>query len=94
MASGDRAIKNFLYPHMYRHPRIVRVTADAQGVVRDLFRHFSQHPETMPPDWRAGFADAADAARERNIGDFIAGMTDNFALAEHARYFDSTPELR
>jgi dGTPase len=48
----------------------------------------------MPEDWRQGFGRAPDAVRARRIGDFIAGMTDNFALAEHARFFDSTPELR
>jgi dGTPase len=93
-AEADRAIKAFLYPRMYRHPRIVRVTADAKAVVRDLFAHYSADPDTMPPDWREGLDVADEAARARRVGDFIAGMTDNFALAEHGRYFDSTPELR
>lgn len=94
MAAADRAIKDFLYPRMYRHPRIERVTAEAKQVVRDLFAHYSACPESMPPDWREGLAGADKAARARRVGDFIAGMTDNFALAEHARYFDLTPELR
>ncbi|HET9902419.1 MAG TPA: deoxyguanosinetriphosphate triphosphohydrolase [Xanthobacteraceae bacterium] len=94
LAEADRAIKAFLYPRMYRHPRIVRVTSEAKEVVHNLFCHFSARPETLPPDWRQGFAEEPETARARRIGDFIAGMTDNFALAEHARYFDSTPDLR
>ena len=94
MAAADRAIKGFLFPRMYRHPRIDRITADAQGVVRDLFDRYTERAEDMPADWREGL-DRADAhTRARRAGDFIAGMTDRFALAEHARFFDSTPELR
>jgi dGTPase len=93
-AEADRSIKAFLYPRMYRHPRIVRVTSEAKDVVQDLFAHYSAHPDAMPEDWREGLAEADAAAKARRVGDFIAGMTDNFALAEHARYFDSTPELR
>jgi dGTPase len=62
--------------------------------VRDLFGHFSAHPENMPEDWQEGLAAAGEAARARRAGDFIAGMTDTYALAEHARFFDLTPELR
>lgn len=91
MAQADAAIKAFLYPRLYRHSRIVRVTSEAKDVVRDLFRYFLNHPEAMPDDWRG---DATETAAARRVGDFIAGMTDTFALAEHARHFDSTPELR
>ena len=94
MAASDRAIKAFLMPHMYRHPRVLTVMEAARGVVRDLFRHYSSHHECLPADWGRGLMDADEATRARRIGDFIAGMTDNFALTEHARYFDSTPELR
>ena len=94
MADADRAIKAFLFPRMYRHPSILRITEAAKSVVRDLFVHFSARPQDMPADWNEGFAAAGAGARARRIGDFIAGMTDNFALAEHTRHFDSTPELR
>ncbi|MGE0750858.1 MAG: deoxyguanosinetriphosphate triphosphohydrolase [Variibacter sp.] len=93
MAAAERAIKAFLFPRMYRHPRVIRITGDAKGVVRDLFRHFVAQPEAMPEGWRDGLA-GDEAKRARRAGDFIAGMTDGFALAEHARFFDSTPELR
>jgi dGTPase len=92
MAAADRAIKAFLFPRMYRHPRVIRITDAAKAVVRDLFAHFLAHPETMPEGWRDDLP--AAAGRARRVGDFIAGMTDGFALAEHARFFDTTPELR
>lgn len=94
MAEADRAIKAFLFPRMYRHPRIAGVMGAARGVVRDLFAHFTAAPQAMPPDWNEGLAGAAEPVRARRVADFIAGMTDNFARAEHGRYFDSTPELR
>ncbi len=94
MADADAAIKAFLFPRMYRHPHVLRVTGEAKGVVRDLFRHFVVHPETMPEGWREGPLTGDYALRARRVGDFIAGMTDGFALAEHARFFDTTPELR
>ena len=90
MAAADRAIKAFLFPHMYRHPRIVRIMDDAQAVVTDLFERYMGAPHDLP--WQDAPAEAP--ARARQIADFIAGMTDRYALSEHARLFDSTPELR
>jgi dGTPase len=94
LAQADRAIKAFLFPRMYQHPRVIRITEKANAVVVDLFGHFLARPMDMPGGWNEGLAAADDAARARRVADFIAGMTDNFALAEHARFFDSTPELR
>ncbi|MGD9922457.1 MAG: deoxyguanosinetriphosphate triphosphohydrolase [Pseudorhodoplanes sp.] len=94
MTEAERAIKDFLYPRMYRHDRVMRVMREAEGVLHDLFRHFLHSPGDMPEEWRTGLAGADDAARALRVGDFIAGMTDRFALAEHRRFFDSTPELR
>jgi dGTPase len=90
MASADRAIKAFLFPRMYRHPRIVRIMADAQAVVADLFARYMRSPGDLP--WRD--TPAAAPAGPREVADFIAGMTDRYALSEHSRLFDSTPELR
>ncbi len=86
MAAADRAIKAFLFPRMYRHPRIVRIMDDAQSVVSDLFARYMRTPGDLP--WRDGLAGP------REVADFIAGMTDRYALSEHTRLFDSTPELR
>jgi dGTPase len=53
--------------------------------VRDLFAHYSAHPGDLPEEWQAGLKGLKDPARARSIADFIAGMTDRYALAEHAR---------
>ncbi len=94
VAAADRAMKSFLETRMYRHVRVQRVMDAAAGVVRDLFARYSAHPDDLPAEWREGLAGLGEAARSRRIADFIAGMTDRYALAEHARLFDSTPELR
>ena len=94
MQKADAAIKGFLYPRMYRHARVTRVMDDAENVLRALFAHYTKTPADLPAEWREGF-DAADAgARARRIADYIAGMTDRYALIEHAKYFKDTPELR
>jgi dGTPase len=93
MQKVDQAIKAFLTPRMYRTERVLAIMRDAQTVVRDLFSRFISRPEDLPPEWERALGDNR-AARARRIGDFIAGMTDTFALAQHARFFDSTPELR
>jgi dGTPase len=92
MTEADRAIKGFLYPRMYRHARIVRIMGDAERVVCDLFARYVEKPEDLPADW----AQIVEPGEEglRRVADFIAGMTDRYALIEHARLFDSTPELR
>jgi dGTPase len=92
MAEADAAIKGFLYPRMYHHPRIARVMGAAEQIVRDLFKHYVAHPADLPAEWAAGPADPT--GRARRIADFVAGMTDRYALDAHARLFDSTPDLR
>ena len=93
-ANTEAVIKAFLKKHMYRHARIQRVMNEAARVVRELFARYSAHPDDLPPEWREGLDHAGEHGRARHIADFIAGMTDRYALAEHARLFDSTPELR
>lgn len=92
MAVAERAIKDFLHPRLYRHPRIVRIMGDAERIVRELFAHYDGHPADLPAEWRHSPDDAA--ARALRIADFIAGMTDRYAMIEHARLVGSTPELR
>jgi dGTPase len=94
IGQADHAIKSFLKTRMYRHARVMRVMDQAAGVVRDLFGRYSAHPDDLPAEWREGLLGADERLRARRIADFIAGMTDRYALAEHARLFDSTPELR
>jgi dGTPase len=92
MAATDRAIKDFLHAGMYRHPRILRIMEDAQRVILELFARYTQDPGLMPVEWAKGGQHGESPMRR--IADFIAGMTDRYALVEHARLFDSTPELR
>jgi len=94
VADGDRAIKAFLFTRMYRNPRVMKVMGEAEGVVADLFARYQANLADLPGEWQDGFRGLDEAGRARRIADFIAGMTDRYALAEHARLFDSTPELR
>jgi len=94
IAEADGAIKAFLKTRMYRHARVVRVMDEAAGVIRDLFACYRAMPADLPPEWQEGLSGLDEVARVRRIADFIAGMTDRYALAEHGRLFDSTPELR
>jgi dGTPase len=94
MEKADRDIKGFLYPRMYRHDRVMHVMADAERVVRDLFTHYAAMPVDLPGEWDQGIGAMDAAARALRTGDYIAGMTDRYALIEHAKYFKNTPELR
>jgi len=87
-------LRAFLSAKVYRHERIARIMGEAEGVVEDLFQRYSAAPEALPPDWREHAPPRGSPAYARHIADFIAGMTDRFALAEHRRLFDATPDLR
>jgi dGTPase len=93
MKKADADIKGFLRPHMYKHTRVMRVMNDAEGVLRDLFAHYLATPADMPAEWAHAAALTDEGARARHIADYIAGMTDRYALIEHAKYFDETPQL-
>jgi dGTPase len=92
--AADKAIKGFLYPNMYRHPRIGVIRKEAADIVRDLFVRFQAQPQAMPAEWAAGSDDLDEARLARRVSDYIAGMTDSYALDEHRRLFDATPSLR
>jgi dGTPase len=94
VGEADRAIKSFLEKRMYRHKRVMQVMDQASGVVRDLFARYSAKPDDLPAEWKEGLDGLDEVSRARRVADFIAGMTDRYALAEHQRLFDSTPELR
>ena len=88
MAANDRALKDFLRVHMYRHWRVNRMTSKARRVVTELFGLFLAEPECLPDDWRRSAAEPGSPLTARLVADFIAGMTDRFALEEHRRLFD------
>jgi dGTPase len=87
MRANDRALRSFLMERMYRHYRVRRMAAKAKRVVRELFEAFSADPLCLPTEWRAQAA-GAKAQSALVIADYIAGMTDRFALDEHWRLFD------
>ncbi|MGQ4272635.1 deoxyguanosinetriphosphate triphosphohydrolase [Terrihabitans sp. B22-R8] len=89
ISAADLDIKTFLFAHMYRHSRVERVMADAQAIVRDLHGRYCADPHEMPQEWRI-----AGTNESRVVADFIAGMTDRYAIQEHRRLFDATPDLR
>jgi dGTPase len=93
MASGERALKQFLYANLYRHPTVMAVRASADRILFDLFDVYVADPRAMPEGWREGLDRASDAVKARHVADFLAGMTDTYAVKEHRRLFDRTPVL-
>jgi dGTPase len=94
VGEAEAAIKAFLKLRMYRHSRVMRVMGDAERILFDLFARYQRVPDDLPPEWRPPDGTDSETDRARRIGNFIAGMTDRFALTEHQRLFDSTPDLR
>jgi dGTPase len=96
VAQVEAEIKAFLKLRMYRHPRVMRVMGEAEQILFDLFARYQQRPGDLPAEWlsRDGGDHETETERARRIGNFIAGMTDRFAITEHQRLFDSTPDLR
>jgi dGTPase len=85
MAGQVRALKDFLFAHMYRHPKVMGPMNDAKSVVADLFEAFNGHPDLLPPDWAKACGGPGDARTVSVVRDYIAGMTDNYALLEYGR---------
>ncbi len=88
MGDANRSIKEFLYARMYRHWRVNRMTAKARRVTDELFAMLHGDTSLLPDNWHAQAGDRADARAARVVGDYIAGMTDRFALDEHRRLTD------
>jgi dGTPase len=87
MRANDRALKAFLFKHMYRHFKVNRVMSKAKRVVNDLFVLFLSEPNVLPTSWAQLCGDAKSVRTARVVSDYIAGMTDRFALQEHRRLF-------
>ena len=94
VAQAEADIKAFLKQRMYRHPRVMRVMGEAEQILFDLFARYRSHPGDLPAEWLPPAGEDSETEGVRRIGNFIAGMTDRFALTEHQRLFDSTPDLR
>jgi dGTPase len=92
MEENDRAIKRLLTARVYRHRRVMAVMERAEALVGRLFERYWSDAAALPDEWRAD-AGAADAGRARLIADFLAGMTDRYAVTEYRRLFDERPDL-
>ncbi len=87
-----KVIRTFLFERMYRAPDVVVMRRKVTRVVNELFPHFMDHPDQLPKQWRKDVAEAPDTvALARIVSDYIAGMTDRFALQEHARLLGGVP---
>ncbi len=84
MREDHLALKRFLFTHLYHHYRVLRMMEKASRVVRELFTAFVSNPRLLPPE----FQGRAEYGMERAVADYIAGMTDRYAITEHRRLFD------
>ena len=80
VAEEERSLKRFLYARLYESPELEQVREEAERIVADLAGAYRADPDLLPEDWRS---DGSELERLRTIGDFIAGMTDRFAIARH-----------
>lgn len=81
-----KVLRHFLFTRMYRAPSVMEKRAEVTAIVNDLFPFFMRSPEHLPPEWRAEVEAAqGEDALARLVADYIAGMTDRFAMQEHAR---------
>ena len=87
MEESNKILKNFLLTKMYRHHRINRMTNKAKQVIQDLFNLFFSNIEFMPMDWQKKVKSVNETHKARIVTDYIAGMTDRFALEEHRLQF-------
>ncbi len=78
-------LRAFLMRAMYTHPSVKRIRAPAEQVVGELFHALHDAPDELPERWRALFAAAEEPWQGRIVGDYVAGMTDRFAIREHRR---------
>jgi dGTPase len=86
-----KAVRSFLFHRMYRAPSVMAVRAEVTRMVDDLFPLFLKEPHLLPPEWQGDVRAATDETQlARVVADYVAGMTDRFAIQEHARLFGGT----
>ncbi len=91
LANDERRLKRFMYEKLYYHPEQIGTANRAKEVTAQLYAAFAQEPALMDAAW-AGRLPKQEPERSRHIADFIAGMTDRYAISAHARIFGRTPE--
>jgi dGTPase len=93
MTAAEKEVKRFLFARVYRHEDVLSVRRLVARVVRDLFARLLAEPDLMPAPWDKGLESIDETSRARRVCDYIAGMTDRYAIEEHRRLFDDTPDL-
>jgi dGTPase len=90
IAERQKPLRAFLFERMYRHHRVNRMMSQARRIVRELFALFMAEPDTLPPPWGQRAKDPAIDMhrRARIVCDYIAGMTDTYAIDEHRKLFN------
>lgn len=88
MTERAGALRRFLYARFYRHWQVNRVRSQARRIVQDLFNLFLAEPENLPPAWQARAVERPPEKAARAVCDYIASMTDNFAIEEHRKLFN------
>ncbi|HET8996813.1 MAG TPA: deoxyguanosinetriphosphate triphosphohydrolase, partial [Acetobacteraceae bacterium] len=88
MAEANQVIKDFLFARMYRHWRVNRMTTKARRLTEEVFRLLHADPSLLPDDWRARAGEGGTARAATIVGDYVAGMTDRYAMDEHRRLTD------
>lgn len=91
LAEQERRLKSFMYERLYHHPQQLATAERARAVMAELYAAYAQDPGLMEGDWQARLP-AEEPARSRHIADYIAGMTDRFAISAFARIYGRTPE--
>ena len=93
LARSEAALKRFLMANVYRNETVMRPVKLAEALVADLFEALFDDPTRMPEEWAAGLERHDALGVARRVADYIAGMTDRYAVSEHQRLFDDTPDL-
>jgi dGTPase len=94
MAEDVRVVQRFLRRRMYRHPKVMDAMRRAERIVQDLFAAYISDPDLLPRDWKARALSDETSTFPRQVCDFIAGMTDRYAIEQHRRLFDLDPLFR
>jgi dGTPase len=91
IADGEREFKRYMYDRLYYHPDQLATAERARAVIAELFAAYSQEPMYMDEDWYVRLPEF-EPERGRHIADYVAGMTDRFAISRHAQIYGRTPE--
>ena len=93
MFEAVSGIRRFLFDNVYREHSVMQIMRNAELVLRDLFVYHFEAPDMMPLNWQFDLDGAPEKLVARRVADYVAGMTDRFAIQEHQRLFDVTPDL-